>query len=52
MTDIAAAETMEISVDAIESLLARARRGLKKQLSTVGIQFLASLAEQEIGHGE
>ena len=52
MTNIAAAETMEISVDAIEPLLARARRGLKKQLSTVDIQFLTSLAEQEIGHGE
>jgi RNA polymerase sigma-70 factor, ECF subfamily len=52
MTNIAAAETMEISVDAIESLLARARRGLKAQLSSDGRQILASMAEQEIGHGE
>jgi RNA polymerase sigma-70 factor, ECF subfamily len=52
MTNIAAAETMEISVDAVESLLARARRGLKTQLSSNGRQILASMAEQEIGHGE
>jgi RNA polymerase sigma-70 factor, ECF subfamily len=51
MTNITAAEAMEISVDAIESLLARARRGLKERLNTEGRQFLASLAEQEIGHG-
>jgi RNA polymerase sigma-70 factor, ECF subfamily len=51
MTNIAAAETMEISVDAIESLLARARRGLKERLNTEGRQFLANLAEQEIGYG-
>jgi RNA polymerase sigma-70 factor, ECF subfamily len=52
MTNIAAAETMEISVDAVESLLARARRGLKAQLSSDGRQILANMAEQEIGHGE
>jgi RNA polymerase sigma-70 factor, ECF subfamily len=51
MTNIAAAETMQISVDAIESLLARARRGLKARLSVNGKHFLASFAEQEIGHG-
>jgi RNA polymerase sigma-70 factor, ECF subfamily len=52
MTNIAAAETMEISVDAIESLLARARRGLKERMNIEGRQFLASLTEQDIGHGE
>jgi RNA polymerase sigma-70 factor, ECF subfamily len=51
MTNIAAAQTMQISVDAIESLLARARRGLKARLSVNGKHFLASFAEQEIGHG-
>jgi RNA polymerase sigma-70 factor, ECF subfamily len=52
MTNITAAETMEISVDAIESLLARARRGLKERLNSEGRQMLASLAEQEIRYGE
>ncbi len=33
LTNIEAAEIMDVSVDAIESLLARGRRGLKRQLS-------------------
>ena len=34
LTNIEAAEIMEISVDALESLLARGRRGLRKELSS------------------
>jgi RNA polymerase sigma-70 factor, ECF subfamily len=45
MTNIAAAEAMEISVDALESLLARARRGLKKLLAKDGRHMLAALAQ-------
>lgn len=52
MTNISAAETMEISVDAVESLLARARRALKVELGSNGKLILASMAEQEIGHGK
>ena len=46
MTNIAAAAAMEISVDALESLLARARRGVKEKLGANGRQLLASLASQ------
>jgi RNA polymerase sigma-70 factor, ECF subfamily len=46
MTNISAAATMEISVDALESLLARARRGLKDKLGSNGRQLLAVLATQ------
>ncbi len=46
MTNIAAASAMEISVDALESLLARARRGLKEKLGPSGRQLLATLATQ------
>ncbi|MDE2445754.1 MAG: sigma-70 family RNA polymerase sigma factor [Alphaproteobacteria bacterium] len=46
MTNIAAAAAMEISVDALESLLARARRGLKDKLGSNGRQLLAVLATQ------
>ena len=46
MTNIAAAAAMEISVDALESLLARARRGLKEKLGAGGRQLLATLATQ------
>lgn len=45
MTNIAAAAAMEISVDALESLLARARRGLKEKLGPNGKQLLAVLAQ-------
>lgn len=48
MTNIAAAAAMEISVDALESLLARARRGLKEKLGSNGRQLLIALATQEI----
>lgn len=44
MTNIAAAAAMEISVDALESLLARARRGLKTMLAQDGKLMLAALA--------
>ena len=47
MTNIAAAAAMEISVDALESLLARARRGLKDKLGATGRQCLASLETRE-----
>jgi RNA polymerase sigma-70 factor, ECF subfamily len=43
MTNIAAAAAMEISVDALESLLARARRGLKLMLAQDGKLMLAAL---------
>jgi len=43
MTNIAAAATMEISVDALESLLARARRGLKDKLGSQGQMLLGVL---------
>ena len=46
MTNIAAAAAMEVSVDALESLLARARRGLKEKLGSGGRQLLATLASQ------
>ena len=46
MTNIAAAAAMEISVDALESLLARARRGLKMMLAQDGKLMLAALSTQ------
>ncbi len=42
MTNIAAAQAMEISVDALESLLARGRRTLKQLLAQDGRQLLAA----------
>jgi RNA polymerase sigma-70 factor (ECF subfamily) len=48
MTNIAAAASMEISVDALESLLARARRNLKQSLAKDGLQMLAILAQGEL----
>jgi RNA polymerase sigma-70 factor, ECF subfamily len=45
MTNIAAAAAMELTVDAVESLLARARRGLKKHLEPNGRALLAALQE-------
>ncbi len=46
MTNIAAAAAMEISVDALESLLARARRGLKLMLAQDGKLMLAALSPE------
>ena len=46
MTNIAAAKMMEISVDALESLLARARRTLKQQLSGEWKAMLATFADE------
>ena len=43
MTNIAAAANMEISVDALESLLARARRGMKELLGPQGKQLLGAM---------
>jgi RNA polymerase sigma-70 factor, ECF subfamily len=43
MTNIVAAATMEVSVDALESLLARARRGLKDKLGPRGQMLLGVL---------
>ncbi len=43
MTNIAAAANMEISVDALESLLARARCGLKEYLGPQGKQLLGAM---------
>lgn len=44
LTNIAAAAAMEISVDALESLLARARRALKTNLATDGRFLLATIS--------
>ncbi len=46
MSNGAAAATMELSVDAFESLLARARRGLKQELSGEWRDMLAVLADE------
>ena len=43
MTNIAAAAHMEISVDALESLLARARRAMKELLGPRGKQLLGAM---------
>ncbi len=43
LTNIAAAAAMEISVDALESLLARARRSLKQTLAADGKHLLAAI---------
>jgi RNA polymerase sigma-70 factor (ECF subfamily) len=43
MTNIAAAASMEISVDALESLLARARRSLRENLGERGKLLLAAM---------
>lgn len=45
LTNIEAAAVMEVSVDAVESLLARARRGLKESLSGEWRDLLGGLAE-------
>jgi RNA polymerase sigma-70 factor, ECF subfamily len=45
LSNIAAANAMEISVDAVESLLARARRSLKQTLANEGRAMLAALQE-------
>ena len=45
MTNIEAAAVLEVSVDALESLLARARRGLKDSLSSEWRALLGGLAE-------
>ncbi len=46
MGNIAAAAAMELSVDALESLLARARRALKEKLKSKAPQLLAAVAER------
>jgi RNA polymerase sigma-70 factor, ECF subfamily len=46
MSNIAAAEIMDLTVDALESLLARARRGIKQQLSGEWKDMIAALAEE------
>lgn len=45
LSNIEAAAVLEVSVDALESLLARARRGLKDSLSAGWRELLAGLAE-------
>lgn len=45
LTNIEAAAVLEVSVDALESLLARARRGLKDSLSGEWRELLGGLAE-------
>ena len=47
MTNIEAAANMEISVDAVESLLARARRSLKEKLASKGEVLLAALGNEK-----
>jgi RNA polymerase sigma-70 factor, ECF subfamily len=51
MGNIAAAAAMELSVDALESLLARARRGLKERLKSKAPQLLAAVRETGGQHG-
>ncbi len=46
MTNMAAASIMEVSVDALESLLARARRNLKERLAADKTMLLATLAAE------
>ena len=46
MTNITAASIMEVSVDALESLLARARRSLKEQLAANKTALLATLSAE------
>lgn len=46
MTNVAAAAIMEVSVDALESLLARARRSLKERLAADKTMLLATLAAE------
>lgn len=45
LSNIEAAAVLEVSVDALESLLARARRGLKESLSAGWRELLGGLAE-------
>ena len=47
LSNITAAATMEVSVDALESLLARARRGLKEKLGPEGRQLLGVLETRQ-----
>ena len=47
MGNIAAAEVMELSVDALESLLARARRRLKEILGPQGREMLLAMEKAE-----
>ena len=51
MGNIAAAAAMELSVDALESLLARARRALKESLKSKAPQLLAAVTEEGGTHG-
>ncbi len=51
MGNIAAAAAMELSVDALESLLARARRALKERLKGKAPQLLAAVTERAGQHG-
>ena len=50
MGNIAAAAAMELSVDALESLLARARRGLKESLKSKAPLLLAAVSERAERH--
>ncbi|MEO9168319.1 MAG: sigma-70 family RNA polymerase sigma factor [Aestuariivirga sp.] len=47
MSNIAAAEVMELSVDALESLLARARRRLKEILGPAGREMLLVVEKEK-----
>lgn len=47
MTNIAAAGAMAISVDALESLLSRARRALKEKLGQQGKTLLAAVEQEQ-----
>ena len=46
MTNTAAATIMDVSVEALESLLARARRSLKERLAANKTMLLATLAAE------
>ena len=45
MTNIEAAEVMEVSVDALESLLARGRRGLREQLAPMRDNLMGKMSD-------
>jgi len=50
MTNIEAAEVMGVSVDALESLLARGRRGLRAQLAPMRDNLMGKMSDETNAH--
>lgn len=50
LTNIEAAEIMEISVDALESLLARGRRALRDQLAPMREHLMGKMDDEQSSH--